>query len=297
VKSADLEPSVPGVQYIVEFIAVSAHDSSVVNQHNNASYREATIGGGPIDFTAAVAGVTHREQPAIHVWAASDAGVFETIVPVPGDGVLILAAKATELGDGLWHYEYALQNVNADVGVNSFTVPVPNSAKLANIGFHDVDYHSGDGIPLPDGPDADTDPDWRNFDGTDWETTSPAEPGIAWMTSSFAEDPNANALRWGTLYNFRFDASVPPSVQKGQVIIGTFKDAGTLLVETLVPGTPTCIGDVTGGDGAVTIDDLLVIITYWGQTPPAFPGADVTGDGTVNIDDLLAVIGAWGPCE
>jgi hypothetical protein len=56
---------------------------------------------------------------------------------------------------------------------------------------------------------------------------------------------------------------------------------------------PTCTGDVNG-DGAVDVDDMLQVLSAWGQ-----PGglADVTRDGIVNIDDLLAVLIAWGGCE
>ena len=32
---------------------------------------------------------------------------------------------------------------------------------------------------------------------------------VAWATTPFAANNNANAIRWGTLYNFRFDASLP----------------------------------------------------------------------------------------
>jgi acetyl esterase/lipase len=53
-------------------------------------------------------------------------------------------------------------------------------------------------------------------------------------------------------------------------------------------------GDVTD-DGAVNIDDLLMVLNGWGQCapPPAFCPAEATGDQTVNINDLLMVINAW----
>ena len=34
---------------------------------------------------------------------------------------------------------------------------------------------------------------------------------ITWATTAYAVNSNANALRWGTLYNFRFDADAPPA--------------------------------------------------------------------------------------
>lgn len=53
-------------------------------------------------------------------------------------------------------------------------------------------------------------------------------------------------------------------------------------------------------DGVVNIDDLVAIITHWGECPPeANPCmGDVTpepdGDRAVNIDDLIKVITEWG---
>ena len=37
---------------------------------------------------------------------------------------------------------------------------------------------------------------------------------ISWATELFAANPNANALRWGTLYNFWFDATAPAETAK-----------------------------------------------------------------------------------
>jgi hypothetical protein len=49
-------------------------------------------------------------------------------------------------------------------------------------------------------------------------------------------------------------------------------------------------------DGAVNVDDLLIVINGWGSCPkgqPTCPG-DVDANGVVNVDDLLAVINGWG---
>ena len=67
---------------------------------------------------------------------------------------------------------------------------------------------------------------------------------------------------------------------------------------------PTCPADVAPfpeGDGAVDVDDLLVIINGWGDcpSPPATCPADVAppdGDGVVDVDDLLVIINGWGAC-
>jgi hypothetical protein len=69
-----------------------------------------------------------------------------------------------------------------------------------------------------------------------------------------------------------------------------------------------CPGDIAGGtaktsfrDGAVSIDDLLVIINHWDQTgPPGTVPGDIfppgIGDGIVNFDDLLIIVNTWGAC-
>lgn len=59
------------------------------------------------------------------------------------------------------------------------------------------------------------------------------------------------------------------------------------------PATP-CPADIAGDDGLINIDDLLLVINFWGQGGVA-PG-DVNHNGTVNIDDLLLIINAWGAC-
>ncbi|MDP7008084.1 MAG: alpha-amylase family glycosyl hydrolase [Phycisphaerales bacterium] len=52
----------------------------------------------------------------------------------------------------------------------------------------------------------------------------------------------------------------------------------------------SCPEDISG-DGVVSVDDLLTMISGWGT-----PDWDINGDGTTDVSDLLAVIGAFGPC-
>jgi hypothetical protein len=58
---------------------------------------------------------------------------------------------------------------------------------------------------------------------------------------------------------------------------------------------PPCDGDING-DGVVNVNDMLMIIAFWGPASPAFPAADVDHNGAVNVSDLLAVIANWGAC-
>lgn len=223
VRISDLDPNQNGGgQYFVEGQYVAPDDAFNGNQDNNTSYRAVTVSGSGNNWNANVTGQTQREQPAIRAWKDTDPSVTETDVRVPDEGLFILAAKATENGDGTWHYEYALQNLNSDKAAGAFTVPVVQSAIVQNIGFHDVDYHSGEPYSL-----ADWTADFINGE-------------LRWSTEAYESNPNANALRWGTLYNFRFDCNLAPAT--GDVSISLFKPGSAPLPAT------TVIPDPTGGD-------------------------------------------------
>ena len=191
------------------------------------------------------------------------------------------AAKATDLGNGEWRYEYAVQNLNSDRSGASFAVPVSRLVTVTNIGFHDVDYLDGDGIGNV------------NFDGTDWPATH-ANGLLRWSTQPFAENPNANALRWGTLYNFRFDADSPPVVADGE--IGLFKP-GTIqavLAKSIpAPETPPCRADFDDSGYVDGMDyDYFVQAFEAGDL-----AADFDGDGFLTgVDFDLFVVAFEAGC-
>jgi parallel beta-helix repeat protein len=56
-----------------------------------------------------------------------------------------------------------------------------------------------------------------------------------------------------------------------------------------------CPADIDG-DGLVAIEDLLMLLSEYGDCPTPCD-SDINGDGSVSIDDLLELISAWGPCE
>src|SRR5262245_38330277 len=189
VHNADLDPALnAGAVYIAEAQYVSHDDSMGGNGANNMSYHPATItSGGAGVFNLNLPGSTVRTRPAIEYWKSADPSVVLTYVNAPGDGTVVIGARVTPLAGGMFHYEYAIENINSDRSIATFRIPLPPGAAVTNTGFHDVDYHSGDPI-----------------DGTDW-TVAVAANNIMWSTIPYSTNPNANALRWGTLYNFRFD--------------------------------------------------------------------------------------------
>ncbi len=225
IHDADIDPDFnPGALFFVEGHYIHPDDCAAGTQDNNASYRRVTVlEQSPNIFRVMQTSVTQREQPAIRAWKDNDSSVVETDAKVPGEGLFILAVKTTDLLNGFWHYEYAVENLNSDRSCGSFSLPLPRGAVVQNLGFHDVDYHSGE-----------------IYDLTDWPY-SVVSGKITWATESYDVNPNANALRFSTLYNFRFEANVEP----GQTVVtlGLFK-----------PGFPDSIAVRTTGPSLDFLD-------------------------------------------
>ena len=295
VQEADLAN--PSALYFVEGHYVTADDAAWGNQNNNASYRSVTIDAGSLN--ASVTGSTHQQDPAIQAWQDQDPSVGLGNIDVANDGRFILGYKATDNGDGTWHYEYALLNLNSDRSGQSFSVPIPACVTVTNEGFHDVFYHSGE-----------------PYDGADWPVTV-GGGDVSWSTDDFTFNPNANALRWGTMYNYRFDADSPPT--SVTVEIGLFKPGTPVSVTAgaVGPTARTLSPDITGPlsvpDGCVDAFDLGAMLAAWcsavnDPNPPSPPcencnpanlclvdisGAGNAPDGCVDAFDLAKLLAEW----
>jgi len=283
----------PNALYFVEGQYISTDDAAAGNHFNNASYSRVTVGAS---FNLTPQGEFMDQVPAIYAWQqhglglnTPDPAVTINNADVPSEGRFIVASKAKDNGNGTWRYEYAIYNYNSDRSGGSFSIPVPASAIITNVGFKDVNYHSGE-----------------PYANTDW-TSSVTGGSVTWNSpQTFAQNANTNALRWGTMYNFWFDANLPPT--SGQATIGLFKPhtPGSITTPVPVPQPQTCPADMAPagppqGDGTVNVQDLLAVIAAWGPCP-AIPEcvADIApkgGDDQVNVQDLLAVIAEWGACN
>ncbi len=196
------------------------------NMNNNVSYRQFGVNGLSSPFAFNHIGETVREKAAVEVWTGA---TFVQLDPAPGvDGIGKLAYKVTETSPGVWHYEYAIYNQNMDRGIQSFSVPFGNGASFTNVDFHAPPQH----------------PEWLNdgtlnnagFSDAPW-TNSQTSTNMIWNTETFAQNPNANAIRWGTMYNFRFDSNAPP--QTATATIGFFKTGSPITVQIQGPGEAT----------------------------------------------------------
>ncbi|MGE4618404.1 MAG: proprotein convertase P-domain-containing protein [Planctomycetota bacterium] len=212
----DMNPSLnTAASYFVEGHYITPDDAAAGNHHNNVSYRAVSVSTNTSNHAISFTGTTQRQQPGIQAWQDNDPNVTLVDISDGDDGLLILGYKVTQQSANLWQYEYALYNMDSTRAVRSFSLPLLGVV-ASNIGFHDVEYHSTE-----------------IYDGTDW-TTSTSGGEISWSTSTFAQNPNANALRWGTMYNFRFVSTSAPT--NANATLGMFQPgAGDLLVPTLAP--------------------------------------------------------------
>jgi hypothetical protein len=115
--------------------------------------------------------------------------------------------------------------------MQSFSVPVGPGVNVSNIGFH----------APPQEPGWPNDCTFNNqgYSSTPW-TVDQTAGSIIWEAETFAQNQNANAIRWGTLYNFRFDAGRPP--QATNATVDSFKTGSPMTFAFQAPaggGTPT----------------------------------------------------------
>lgn len=301
----DLDPALhPGARYFIEAIYLTTDEPAWGTQYNNAAWREVMFEPAGSLYLLRFVAPTVPMQTAVEAWASVDPSVSissSQVMDIAGttavDGVFLLASSVTDLGDGTWHYEYALYNYNVERGAGSFTVPVGEAA-VTGVGFRDVDYHSGE-----------------LHDGTDWAIVPPGAAAttgggssvdrsgdrgrsVSWSTDPHASNPAANALAWGTMYTFRFDADAPPA--DGAITVGLFRPSGPGEPDVIEIAAPVpssggfgCPGDANG-DGETNAADLSALIGAFGQMVTPGTSGDLNGDGLVNGADLSVLVGSFG---
>ena len=280
VARSDLDPAQnPGAVYIAEAQYIHPQDAAAGNAANNASYRRFTVGsnwsssqGYPLTLT----GPTVQQLPAIYGWQSVHADVVIKPFDVIGDGRMLLGSRAIDLGNGMWRYEYAIQNITSDRNAGSLSIPVPNGATITNIGFKSPAYMNGE-----------------SYTNAPW-TATVANGMLTWSCEPNT-NVNANAVRWATLYNFRFETNVPPATENGSATVGLWKAPTASSPETSlgitarIPGAlPSKPGDFNN-DGVVDASDLTLLLAAWGGT-----GGDLNNDGVTNASDITILLANWG---
>lgn len=129
---------------------------------------------------------------------------------VSSEGHVKAAVKVFDLGGGQYRYDYVIMNfdfaraytegseanhnlkVVHNFGFDRFSVPVPADVTLSNIRFSDGDLNTGN--------------DWSStLKGGNLVWTAPANPSPPANTP-----PVLNALNWGTMFRFSFEANGVP---------------------------------------------------------------------------------------
>ncbi|MFN0059199.1 MAG: hypothetical protein ACKVX7_12125 [Planctomycetota bacterium] len=278
----------PDALYFCEGVYVASDDAAAGNAHNNASYKRMTVTTGTFELTPV--GAIQTTVPAIYAWAdhglgvdTPDPSVVVTPVDVPGEGRFFVAAKATLLASGEWRYEYAIYNLNSHRSAGSFTIPIDSRAGVAGMGFHDINYHSGE-----------------PYDNTDWNATI-GVGSVSWSSpQSFAQNPNSNALRFGTLYTFWYDAALPP--QSVNATIGLFRPGAPDVITFAVPA-PFDVSqsfvryDCNVDDGFDIADPIAMLGYLFSGSGPSAPlmcldACDANDDGGLDISDPISMLSA-----
>lgn len=190
------------------------------NKENNWASKSCTMSWTGSTWSFTTPSQTNLFGPALNRW-----GDLRTTVNVAADdGQVLLAVATTDLGGGMYHYEYALLNKDSNREIRSFSLPVDGVSGITNIGFHDSDANAAD----------------------DWQVTLDSST-LTWATDTYEQNPDAEALEFGYMMNFRFDAAAPPT--SVNATLGIFKPGigesvtaattGPTHTVLSVPGAPT----------------------------------------------------------
>ena len=220
INANDLDPAInPASVYFAESIVISPQDAIALNANNNASCRQFTVGSITSGaYTLSLTGSTIQGQPAILQWPQFSPGARVSAIDAP-DGRLYVGHQVIELGDGRYRYEYAVYNLNSDSSAAKFTVQLSPGSVITNPLFRDVNYHSGE-----------------IYNGIDWIVNN-SNDSITWECSeTYPQNPQANALRFGTMYNFSFESTGAPLERFASV--SSFKSTWAIQASIRAPSSP-----------------------------------------------------------
>jgi hypothetical protein len=302
VRTADLVSQPAGTRFFVEMVVMLPDDAQYVlpgqtiatNAMNNAASQEININGGT--GTPTLLGGNNAQIPALVRWQMSDPAV--TVVTVDDDSTpnpnpsfpntfirtrFYIAARVSDLGAGQWRYEYVVFNLNSDRSAGALTIPLPAHAPVTDFAFRHPLAHSGE-----------------PFSNSPW-TTSHSGDRLSFVTETYAANPNANAVRWGTMYNFGFTTNVPPSIGHSELTL--FKPGSPAALQ--IPGLPAptvryCSADVDGDTVVGSDQDIEAFFSCLsGNCCPLCEGSDFNADGDfatdTDIESFFRVL-AGAPC-
>ncbi|MFT7679953.1 MAG: hypothetical protein ACI8QC_003958 [Planctomycetota bacterium] len=239
--------------FISEIHYISEDDHMNGNARNNASWREVRF---PSQNNPQNVGMTQQQDPAIYAWQAEhpDVQIEEIVITDEGGagvhGYVLVGSKATALGGGVYRYDYVVHNFNSDLSVGSFALT--SGCDVSGATSRGVDHHSGS--------------PWGN---DPWSFSNNSN-SLSWDTETFAQNQNANAVRWSFARTFSFTTNAAPVA--GTATVGMFKNGASNNVDVLVPGSDCCSGG-----------SISNYCTANGNSASA-GGAVISANGTPNVN-------------
>ncbi|MEM9553491.1 MAG: hypothetical protein AAGC60_04480 [Acidobacteriota bacterium] len=231
--AAEADLDTPGADYYIEAWYVVREDINIFNSMGRERVTPSQSGSGNWSFS--VAGGSFEQGPVLDLWVdpiAPPAGTANSKHDT-GQGWVQVAVRTTDLGGGLWRYEYALMNHDFDRKVASVQIPHGGGIVAFDYSFRDVDQ--------------DTANDWiPTLDGTAVTFTA----------------PNADAaLDWGTMLNVGFTADAAPLERSIVVGASELDSINSFLLTSQAPGP--------GSGALVFIDGFETGSTgAWSSTSP-----------------------------
>jgi hypothetical protein len=252
----------PGAAFAMQSVTIHPSLGDPLDRTVVRSLNAATLLAAPSFTGPAIPGLS-----AVGWWQALEPSVAVTAVDVPNDGRILVAARVAALPDGPWRYDYAIENLDSHESVGAFAVRRGPGATLDSPRFHAPLAHSGEVTG-----------------NAPWAFVVLGDDA-GWATVPFADDPLANAVRWGTTYTFGFNSPRPPADRPATLRL--FRSATLVALELPAPAAPADL-DLSG---AVNAADLAALLSAWGPCPTC--SADLDGDGAVGAKDLITLLAAW----
>lgn len=214
VRESDLLPPLAdGAEYLFEYWYLVRDDADI---YNTMGYRRILPRKSGANWTVHLvdAHAPHFDffpGPVLNRWVdpalpLAHAANVELATP---DGRARIAAKATDLGDGRWRYEYALMNFDyARVQVDPAHPREPDLRLLAQRGFARLTLQLPEAVRAQDVRSA----GMGDADAGAWRATQRGRT-LEWTAPS-----HANTLEWGMLRHFEFVAAAAPGTVDVQLV-------------------------------------------------------------------------------
>jgi hypothetical protein len=205
-------------RYFVEAQYIVPDDGRAGNSKNNVSFREVKPVLRQNAWTLKpVKPETTRRQPALFAWKEAGAQIAEIEQTEYGIKTYVyLGSRVAPVGPGKFRYEYVVYNLNSDRAVSGLRIPA-RGVDPTSIGFRSV---------------ASNGEIWSN---EPW--AAGVKDGVAvWSSKAFSDSQNANALRWGSAYNFWFESSTSPGTAEATVT--PFKSGGSPVATRVIAPAP-----------------------------------------------------------